>query len=550
MQIININCINGNATTVISEKLSKIKNEKNIELSFEKGEYHFYKEGALEQFVAVTNNRSCVRKIIFPLIEFESVTVNGNGSVFVFHDITTPFYVYKSKNIIIKNIIFDRAYSPVVNMTVEEKSDRGFKLKIDKNKAPYYVKNGNIVFEREWGELSSTDKKLDLLLKKQHMVQYLFAGDCTASTLNLPTSHMITDAAETGDGVYFNYRENTESKCIFDEGAEIYCLADGSMRESDVIVLSNSENIKIEDITIRRGLSMGIVGQLCSDIEVSGLKTDNDYYKENPTLTADCMHFVNCSGKIDIHNCDVRYISDDVINIHGIYTLLKEKSDHKLLVELKHGSQKFFNPYKSGDMLDIINPKTYKVISQFVVENAEIICEDGGLIEIKGNFIKGFSDVECDFLVENPGRMPDVNIYNNNFNDFPSMRVSGAGKIVIKDNNLSNCSFALQALDHAEYWMESGRINNLIFKNNHLKNCSLGGESFIRIGIGGMKDSESPKIHDRVEISDNDFYNINNKAIKVAGVKNLIIENNMFNTEEDSIISIDGEFASKEVNRE
>ena len=347
-----------NTTPKVIEAIDKLKNSGGGELYFEKGEYHFYKDDAIEQFVAVSNNRSNIKKIIFPIMNADNITINGNGSVFVFHDITSPFYVYKSKNIILKDIIFDRAFSPTVNMKVADKSDNGFKLLMDKKQAPYYVKNGNVVFEREWGEFSTAVRKIDLLMKGQHRVQYLFAGDTSASTSNLPVSFMLTDAEEADDGVYFRYRENTQAKCIFEDGTELYCLADGSDRESDVILLSNSDDIKIENVTIRRGLSMGIIAQLSSNIEIDGLRTDSNFYKDSPTLTADCMHFVNCSGSIDIHDCNIENISDDVINIHGVYTSLKEKYNDKLIVELKHRSQKFFNPYKAGDILDIISPST------------------------------------------------------------------------------------------------------------------------------------------------------------------------------------------------
>lgn len=534
--IITISPEQNNITPKVIQALEQLKSAGGGELLFEKGEYHFYKEGAWECFVAVTNNFSCDRKIIFPIIERDNITINGNGSVFVFHDITTPFYVYKSRNTVIKNIIFDRAYSPVVNMQVKEKSDTGFMLQIDKTKSPYRVENGNLIFEREWGDLSTADKKLSLHLKSEHCVQYLFAGDSIDSTQNLPASFMLTDASKVEDGVYLTYREDTQSKCIYREGAELYCLADGSSRESDVILLSDSDNVKIDNVTIRRGLSMGIIAQLCSNIEVDGFKTDRNYYNENTTLTADCMHFVNCSGILDIHDCDVEYISDDVINIHGVYTLLKEKNDNKIVVKLKHQDQRFFNPYKLGDIIDIISPQTYEVVSQFTVENSQIVSECGSLIEISGSFKNGFSNVQAGFLVENSKRMPDVNIHNNKFKHFPSMRVSGAGKIVIKDNELSHCSHALQAIDLADYWMESGRINELIFTKNTLKDCY---SSFIIMGISGMKNCDAFKIHNKIEISDNKFYEIKDKVITAGGVKSLIIKDNLYDTEKEEIISVD-----------
>jgi hypothetical protein len=541
MEVCKIKYTVGNATPIIIDKLYCTKGKRDIELSFEMGEYHFYKDGAFEKFVAVTNNCSGVKKIIFPIIEFDSITINGNGATFVLHDITSPFYIFKSKNTTIKNIVFDRAFSPIINMRVKKKDENGFLLEIDKTKSPYYVKDGNVVFEREWGELSTAQKKLDLNLKGQHLVQYLFAGNTSDSMENLPASFMLTDAIEVEDGVYFKYRENTNSKCAYDEGAEIYCLADGAGRESDVILISDSNNVKIEDITIRRGLGMGIIGQVSSNIEINGIKTDRDYYKEDSTLTADCMHFVNCSGSVNIHNCDIEYISDDVINIHGIYTALKEITEKSLLVELKHKDQRFFNPYKTKDILDIINDKTFEVVSRFIVENTELASEDGYLIKINGYFINGFSDVEEGFLVENSQRMPNVNIYDNKFSFFPSMRVSGGGRIVIKENELSHCGCALRVVDLVGFWMESGRINEFLFTKNRLKNCTVSGKgSFIIIGIQNVEDNEAPKVHGRIEITENLFYGIKDMAIKAGGVKDLIIENNMYDTEMEDIISVDG----------
>lgn len=540
--IIKKSHIDHNATPIIIDLLNRNKNEKELELQFEKGEYHFYQEGAYEHFVAVTNNRSCTKKIIFPLVEMDGITINGNGSVFVFHDIATPFYVFKSKNVVIKNIIFDRAFSPVINMRVREKCEEGFWLDIDKEKTPFYIQNGNLVFEREWGKLSTAERKIDLHMKTRHWVQYLFAGDTKDSTDNLPADFMLTDASETIGGVFLKYRNDTQSKCQYEEGTEIYCLADGSVREADVIILSDSENIKIKDVIIRRGLSMGIIGQLCCNVEVEGLKTDCFYHNETPTLTADCMHFVNCSGKLEIHSCNVEYIADDVINIHGIYTSVKEKSQTQLLVKLQHRSQRYFNPYKVRDVLDIISTDTYEVLSQFIVDNSSIVSEDGSLIEINGKFIYGYNDIKKDFWVENPKRMPNVFIHDNTFKNFPSMRVSGAGEIVISENELMHCTSALQSLDLAPYWMESGRIKELVFTKNTLANTI---DPAIVIGISGVLDKDAAKIHGRIEISNNDFKEINNKVLKAGGVSNLIILNNSYDTEKEDIILVDGITLSK-----
>ena len=47
-----------NTTPKVVEALGKLKDSGGGELYFEKGEYHFFKDGAIERFVAVSNNRS------------------------------------------------------------------------------------------------------------------------------------------------------------------------------------------------------------------------------------------------------------------------------------------------------------------------------------------------------------------------------------------------------------------------------------------------------------------------------------------------------------
>lgn len=532
-----------NTTPKVIEALKTLKSAGGGELVFEKGEYHFYDDNSHSQFVAVSNNCSNIKKIIFPLIEQDNLTINGNGSVFVFHNITTPFYVDKCSDLVIKNIIFDRPFSPAINMKLKEKTDEGIFLEIDKEKVPYSIKNGNIIFEREWGKISSADKKLSMNLKGKHLVQYLFVGDCADSTENLPVSFMYTDATEVEGGIFLKYRENIGSKCIYVVGADLYTVADGSERESDVLILNDSKDIKIENVTIRRGLGMGVIGQLCSNVEISGLKTDNAFYNESTTLTADSMHFVNCDGVIDIHDCDIEYISDDAVNIHGVYTSLKEKSDKKLVVELKHQDQKYLNPYKTGDILDIINPKTCQVVSQFVAKESKVISEDGGVIEIFGEFLKSDADVQPEFLIENTRRMPDVKIHNNKFRFFPSIRLSGSGEIVVRDNEMSRCTFGLLVDDLMGYWMESGRVEKLVFTKNKVENCYVG--CFIKTGVSDTPGGAEIKVHNRIEISDNSFCGFEDKAIKSVGVKNLIIKNNEYNTENDDVIWIDGKVLSE-----
>ena len=78
------------------------------ELHFEKGEYHFYKEGSLKRFFGVSNNSACDKYIVFPILDTKDITVDGHGSVFVFHDISDqhPCTALRTKAAFIRSICY------------------------------------------------------------------------------------------------------------------------------------------------------------------------------------------------------------------------------------------------------------------------------------------------------------------------------------------------------------------------------------------------------------------------------------------------------------
>ena len=59
-----------NATAAVVAALSKLENGGT--LRFEKGEYHFYEDGTLKRFYAVSNNDAGEKRIVLPLLQKQS----------------------------------------------------------------------------------------------------------------------------------------------------------------------------------------------------------------------------------------------------------------------------------------------------------------------------------------------------------------------------------------------------------------------------------------------------------------------------------------------
>lgn len=537
--IIRISRTEANVTPAVVKAISELKSAGGGELHFEAGEYHFYREGAAMAFFAVSNNTANDKYMAFPIINAKNITVDGHGSVFIFHEILFPFMISHSENVTVRNITFELGMSPLVNFSIHDRDEDGFYMDIDRNESPFFVENGTVHFNRETGVWNGGKYLLSLHAINRHQVQYLATGVCADRDFsNLPAPLMKCHATETPDGIYLKYRPDSPSRCGFSD-EPISAIIDGG-RSVDLICIDRSENITVENVTVARGIGMGIIGQLSRNILVDGFSTETDLRKRGcQSLTADALHFVNCDGKLEIRNCVISDTMDDAINVHGMYTVASEISEDTLLASIMHREQYFFNPYRAGDRLLLIDPQSFEIKGEFILSSAALNTENGREITLKGKFTYGSESVRNGFLIENPDRMPDLHMHHNRFNNFPHNRISGAGEILVENNEFSNCHAALLCLDLARYWYESGRVKHLVYRDNILTNCDTRGNSaFIIIGIDGIPDEAAPKIHGHVEITGNRFSNIKGLAIRSGGVSELTVENNIFDTEKTNIIAI------------
>ena len=517
---LSLSGINNNASVFVVKALEEMKNDGG-ELVFEKGEYHFYTEGTHVGEFVTSNSGSGVKHVAFPFVDAKNITVDGNGSLFVFHEGVFPFLMYRAKNITVKNFTMDTFLLPYCEFDIVSKDNDGFAIKIDKDITPYKIEDGHIVFLREDKILTTETRKLSLHAVAVHKVMYLFAGDSTASTENLPAQFMLTDAEDRGDTIYFKYRDNNPSKSFYEVG-EAMTINLEEMRERHCFYAGYSDGVTIEDVTIRRGAGMGVLGMVTDNITVKGLKTDRSFHGNLFSLTADAMHFINCSGKLQILDCDVNAFMDDVCNIHGTYNIVESVTDDGITVRYGHEAHARQRQYKKGDILHIINNETLDEVATAKFVSLEEITDDGMKYFLKLEDVSKLSAIKNGFFVENPDRMPEVLVKGNKFGMYPHFRISGAKKMVCEDNYLYGFQKAFFVCDLAVYWYESGRVKDLTIRNNIFDNTSKPdyGE-FISVGVSGFNFADAPTIHDGITIENNKFYGVKSRVLLSGGVKNL-----------------------------
>ena len=63
----------------VLKKAKSYKGKRNIEIAFEKSTYVFGGDYAPDIYVFTSNNDEGLKRVIFPILDFENVTINGNG---------------------------------------------------------------------------------------------------------------------------------------------------------------------------------------------------------------------------------------------------------------------------------------------------------------------------------------------------------------------------------------------------------------------------------------------------------------------------------------
>ncbi len=516
-----------NFTPKVISALSEMKD--GGEIRFEKGEYHFYEEGTFEKFFAPTNNTNCVKKIAFPIIGMKNVTIDGGDSLFVFHGKASTFIVSHSENITIKNFTRTMDHLPYILMKIGKIDDNGFELIMHPDTDYEVDENGYLIFnlgnrKMGVGGCGYSIHSIDTLA-----VTYLFTGANDQDKSALAASHYETVAEPIEGGVYCRYTKIDPAtraiRCAYKEGEKLSIITEG--RSRTLIFMEESSDVTVSNVTVKCETGMGILGQCCHNVNIDGFRVCPS--EEVPAaITADALHFVNCTGLLDIRNCENTKSMDDYLNVHGMYTTVTEVLENGIKVRVGHWEQALFLPYHDGDKLWVIDPDTLDIKGTITSKDYEFVSQDGrdAVVNIKNP--ENLSFVKVGDLIDDGDRMPDLNFVGNKGIDIPRVLMAGGKRYYYANNELRGFIKALSANDVPKYWYESGRLGELIVENNIFEyKRAPGKSSVIDIGIAGFKPENAPKVHGKVVIRNNKFIGAGpDPIINVFGVKELIIENN------------------------
>ena len=426
---------------------------KDAVIVFPKGEYHFWQQ-ANEQSTTAMDLRNV-----------ENVTIEGNGSEFVFHGNMRILAIEHSSNVVVRNFSTDWERAYISQGEFVEITDSYVDLLIDSQEYPYEIRDGHINFIGEGWSASVHDSYMNIYEKATGQIAY--------RTRDAHTGNIFKGKAEIVAPDVVRFYGKVTLRQVPVKVGQIITLYHGTYITTG-IEIGYSQNVLLQDVTLYHALSTGVYGYRSENITMHRVSATARKDKGRVFSTvADASHFTCCRGDIIVEGCAHTGQGDDFINVRGVYSRITKVESATSLRAIRGW---FIEP---GDTLWCVNKSTVSRGEELVVKSKRFCPAASGEEEFVIEFTAPLPKEACvgNFL-ENKSWTPTLTIRNCRFekrNRARGILVTTPKSVVIEDNYFNTAGTAILIEGDLDHWYESGAHRNLVIRNNVFENCSTSG---------------------------------------------------------------------------
>ena len=510
------------ATEGVKRAIAACKNQPESQLIFPKGRYDFYPENAekREYFISNTSSETeCPSKIKSIGLLFENnnnITVEGNGSLFVFHGKMITWAFDHCENVQLKNIIVDFDRPTISELTFLEVS-------------PDYVVAA-----------IHPDSKYDIIDN-----QLQFYGD----NWKMHSSFSILTDTVDGTELYSSFDHLWKSRATELELNKV--RFEGDFHDVNYIIgktltirdpyrdhvgafVNLSKNVRLENITMHFMHGLGIVSQFSENLTYSGVKI---VPRRGRTIAsfADGMHFSGCRGHILVEGCYFKGLHDDPMNVHGTYLQITEiHTPTTVTVRFMHHQTYGFPAFFEKDTVAFIHSKSLQPRGNTIVRNVKKISEREMQLELSSPLPSTIGIGDC---LENLTWTPSLEVRNCFFGmtNTRGLLITTPRKVVVENNHFYRTGmYAIQIAGDAGSWYESGAVKDVLICNNLFEECGYNRGNLdsytIAINPENHENEDGHWVHQNIHILNNTFKVIDGLILKAKSTTGLVFEGNTIET--------------------
>ena len=525
-----------NASPVLQKALAKIKAEykegEKVILRFPEGRYEFHEKGAaVREYYISNHDQTNPKKVGIALEDMKNLTLDGQGSEFVFHGRMLPVSLLRSENCLLKNFSIDFENPHIAQVKIVENDPQDGIVFEPAPWVDYRIAKDSI-FEA-YGEGWTM----------RHSWGIAFDGD---------TKHLVYNTSDIGCPT--KGPSEVAPRRIHAPGWKDARLVPGTVvamrgwgRPTPGIFLSHDVNTTIENVKVHYAEGMGLLAQLCENItlEKFGVCLKGDADPRYFTTQADATHFSGCKGKIVSCNGLYEGMMDDAINVHGTYLKVVKRVDDRTLVgRYMHGQSWGFEWGCPGDEVQFIRSNTMELVGK---QNKIISIRPYDKEQTEGarEFLITFQEPvdqvineQSGFGIENLTWTPEVlfsgNVIRNN--RARGSLFSTPRKTIVENNLFDHTSGAAILLcGDCNGWFETGACRHVIIRKNRFVNALTNLFQFTNAVISIYPEIPDLKGQQQyfhggpeggIVIEDNEFETFDAPILYAKSVDGLVFRNN------------------------
>lgn len=525
-----------NASPVLQKALAKIKAEykegEKVILRFPEGRYEFHEKGAaVREYYISNHDQTNPKKVGIALEDMKNLTLDGQGSEFVFHGRMLPVSLLRSENCLLKNFSIDFENPHIAQVKIVENDPQDGIVFEPAPWVDYRIAKDSI-FEA-YGEGWTM----------RHSWGMAFDGD---------TKHLVYNTSDIGCPT--KGASEVAPRRIHAPGWKDARLVPGTVvamrgwgRPTPGIFLSHDVNTTIENVKVHYAEGMGLLAQLCENItlEKFGVCLKGDADPRYFTTQADATHFSGCKGKIVSCNGLYEGMMDDAINVHGTYLKVVKRVDDRTLVgRYMHGQSWGFEWGCPGDEVQFIRSNTMELVGK---QNKIISIRPYDKEQTEGarEFLITFQEPvdqvineQSGFGIENLTWTPEVlfsgNVIRNN--RARGSLFSTPRKTIVENNLFDHTSGAAILLcGDCNGWFETGACRHVIIRKNRFVNALTNLFQFTNAVISIYPEIPDLKGQQQyfhggpeggIVIEDNEFETFDAPILYAKSVDGLVFRNN------------------------
>lgn len=489
-----------------------------------KGCYHFYPEEAIRKPYYISNTTSeaenpDVTKTIGILLKgLHNLTVEGNGSLFIFHGKQTMFLLDGCKNVEIRNLHTDYARPTVTEMTITESGTHYFDVQVHPD-SYYEIRDGKLFWIGEgWSFSEGPMQTYDPLSN---------------------TTWRMDNWSELANSV--EELEPMKLRLHFDHGPEVVpghvLQSRDGIRDQVGVFIVESTNITFSNVGLHFLHGLGVVGQFSENLTFQRMDI-SPRLETGRTVTgfADFIHMSSCRGKVTVADSRFAGSHDDVVNVHGTYLRIVEQTSANMVkVRFMHPQTYGFLAFHPGDEIEFVRSGSLTTYAANEVVEVKRLNPRELMLTLAQPIPEGIGSHD---VIENVTWTPEVEVVNNHLARVPTrgILVTTRRKVEIKGNVFERVQMSaiLIAVD-TESWYESGKVEDVTIAENHFIVCGRLEEPVISISPENTEVDESAPVHRGITIKNNRFETSKALVLCAKSTRGLVCSSNEIVTDGESM---------------